>query len=90
VPLFKSGCYSEVDCVLCLGLGWLFLTGGRCSEVAINTGLTVLISFDQHLNINQLCTAVTFCEFQELYTGLATVVLEQGFPICGTRTTSGT
>jgi hypothetical protein len=22
-------------------LGWLFLTGGRCSEVVVNTGLTV-------------------------------------------------
>ncbi len=40
------------------GSGWPLLTGGRCSEVAVNTGLTVhcfanqeqyfLISFDCH------------------------------------------
>jgi hypothetical protein len=47
-PLFESGCYPGADREKLLytfagwGLGRSLLTGGRCSEVAVNTGLTVL------------------------------------------------
>jgi hypothetical protein len=50
--LFLSGRYSEVDCekLLYTLTGWeldgSLLTGGRCSEVAVNTGLTVLFLFN--------------------------------------------
>jgi hypothetical protein len=46
-PLLSCGCYSKVPpikLVLILdvwGSGWSLLTGGRCSEVVVNTGLTV-------------------------------------------------
>ena len=46
-PLFESGRYPRADHEKLLytlagwGLGRLLLTGGRCSEVAINTGLNV-------------------------------------------------
>jgi hypothetical protein len=46
-PLFESGRYPGADREKLLytlagwGLGRSLLTGGRCSEVAVNTGLTV-------------------------------------------------
>jgi hypothetical protein len=46
-PLFESGRYPGADHEKLLftlagwGLGRSLLTGGRCSEVAVNTGLTV-------------------------------------------------
>jgi hypothetical protein len=46
-PLFKGGRYPGADREKLLytlsgwGLGRSLLTGGRCSEVAVNTGLTV-------------------------------------------------
>ncbi len=46
-PLFESGRYTGADHEKLLytwagwGLGRSLLTGGRCSEVAVNTGLTV-------------------------------------------------
>ncbi len=49
-PLFKSGRYPGTDREKLLytlagwGLGRSLLTGGRCSEVAVNTGLTVIAS----------------------------------------------
>jgi hypothetical protein len=50
-PLFKSGRYPGADHEKLLytlagwGLGRSLLTGGRCSEVAVNTGLTVSLIF---------------------------------------------
>jgi hypothetical protein len=46
-PLFRGGRYSEFSPIklqlVCdvWGSGWPLLTGGRCSEVAVNTGLTI-------------------------------------------------
>ncbi len=48
-PLFRCGHYSKVSPIKLQlvwdvwGSGWPLLTGGRCSEVAVNTGLTVCI-----------------------------------------------
>jgi len=45
--LFRGGRYSEVPPIKLVliwdvwGSGWLLLTGGRCSEVVVNAGLTV-------------------------------------------------
>jgi hypothetical protein len=53
-PLFRGGRYTEFSRIKLQlvwdvwGSGWPLLTGGRCSEVAVNTGLTV----SQHLNTN--------------------------------------
>jgi hypothetical protein len=50
-PLFRGGRYSEVSPIKLVlfwevwGSGRLLLTGGRCLEVAVNTGLTVVIVF---------------------------------------------
>jgi hypothetical protein len=49
-PLFRGGRYSEVPPIKLLlirdvwGSGWPLLTGGRCSEVVVNTGLTVYLN----------------------------------------------
>jgi hypothetical protein len=49
-PLFESGLYPGADREKLLytlagwGLGRSLLTGGRCSEVAVNTGLTVSLN----------------------------------------------
>ncbi len=49
-PLFRGGHYSEVTPIKIVllwdvwGSGWPLLTGGRCSEVAISTGLTVFLN----------------------------------------------
>ncbi len=46
-PLFRGGHYSKVSPIKLQlvwdvwGSGWSLLTGGCCSEVAVNTGLTV-------------------------------------------------
>jgi hypothetical protein len=48
-PLFENGHYPGADCEKLLytlvgwGSGRSLLTGDRCLEVAVNTGLTVLI-----------------------------------------------
>jgi hypothetical protein len=42
-PLFRGGRYSEVPPIQLDVWGSGLLTGGRCSEVVINTGLTVII-----------------------------------------------
>ena len=45
--VYRGGRYSEVSPIKLQlvwdvwGSGWPLLTGGRCSEVAVNTGLTV-------------------------------------------------
>jgi hypothetical protein len=49
-PLFRGGRYSEVPPIKLvliwevLGSGLPLLTGGRCSEVVVKTGLTVLLN----------------------------------------------
>jgi hypothetical protein len=49
--LFRGGRYSEVPPIKLIliwdvwGSGWSLLTGGLCSEVVVNTGLTVYIFF---------------------------------------------
>ncbi len=46
-PLYRGGRYSEVPPIKLVliwyvwGSDWPLLTGGRCSEVVVNTGLTV-------------------------------------------------
>jgi hypothetical protein len=48
-PLFRGGRYSEGPPIKLVwiwdvwGLGWPLLTGGYYSEVAVSTGLTVLL-----------------------------------------------
>ncbi len=48
-PLFRGGRYLEFSPIKLQliwdvwGSGWPLLTGGRCSEVAVNTGLTELL-----------------------------------------------
>jgi hypothetical protein len=54
-PLFRGGRYSEFSPIKLQlvwdvwGSGWPLLTGGRCSEVAVNTGLTVVALLIVHL-----------------------------------------
>jgi hypothetical protein len=49
--LYKGGRLLEVFQsklllnLIWLGLGWPLLAGGRCLEVAVNTGLTVFICY---------------------------------------------
>jgi hypothetical protein len=58
-PLFRGGRYSEVSPIklqLVLDVwvsGWPLLTGGRCSEVAFNTGLTYCYHLVIVINLSQ-------------------------------------
>jgi hypothetical protein len=57
-PLFRGGRYSKVSRLKLQlvwdvwGSGWPLLTGGRCSEVAVNTGLTVLSRMNNSVRIS--------------------------------------
>ncbi len=57
--MFRGGRYSEVPPIKLVliwdvwGTDWPLLTGGRCSEVVVNTGLTVNGKWSQHRSLEQ-------------------------------------
>ena len=57
--LFRGGRYSEVPPIKLVliwdvwGSDWPLLTGGRCLEVVVNTGLTVNGKWSQHRSLEQ-------------------------------------
>jgi hypothetical protein len=51
-PLFTVYYYKILEK---LGLSWPLFRGGRCSEVAVNTSFTVMVSSSQLLSLSIFC-----------------------------------